>query len=150
MTRARDPGNSLPPPAQKGQDNSDGSDDDDLIESLVERWFSGDHNGSGSLRKFLDEDRVWGREERKTDRGAHDLTQDEIAACWRRTQKLLEVHLANQDPAALAGGENDGFSAGLGGGYSQFVLSGDRLPRVSGHHLRRLEGLEEGLTRLST
>lgn len=137
--------------ARKERTNGDGSNDDELLESLIEKWFGGDHSGSRSLTKFLDEEHAWGREQRKTSRGAHHLTQDEVAACWRRTQRLLEAHLANQDPAALAGGEDHGFSPGLGGGgYSQTVLSGDRLPRVAGHHLRRLEGLDEGLTKLYT
>jgi hypothetical protein len=142
---------SLPWSARKERVNGSDSDDDKVMESLIEKWFGSDHDGSGSLSRFLDEDHDWGGEKQNTGRGAHRLTHDEVAACWRRTQKLLEAHLANQDPAALGGGENHGFSPGLGGGgYSQSVLSGDRLPRVSGHHLRRLEGLDEGLSKLST
>jgi len=143
----------LTPPQseRKGRHNGDDSDNNDLMESLVERWFGGDQDGSRSLIRFLDEHDAWRKEHRNAGRNDHHLTQDEVAACWRRTQRLLEAHLANQDPAALAGGEDHGFSPGLsGGGYSQSVLSGDRLPRVAGHQLRRLEGLDEGLTKLYT
>jgi hypothetical protein len=142
----------LSPPLSERKKRHDGnaSDDNERLESLIEKWFGGDHDGSRSLSRFLDEHDAWRKEHRNAGRGDHHLTQDEVAAGWRKTQRLLEAHLANHDPAALGGGDDQAFSAGLGGGggYSQFVLSGDRLPRVSGHHLRRLEGLEEGLTTL--
>jgi hypothetical protein len=132
-----------------GRDKSVGSDDDEQLASLIERWFDGARNRLAALSAFVDEGDAWHGEQRRNGRSHHRPSQDEIAASWRRTQVLLEAHLLNHDEGAFGGGEGHAFSTVLGGsGNAQSVFLGERLSRVSGHHLRRLEGLEEGLKTL--
>jgi len=135
---------------RKGRHKDDGFDDGDGLEALIESWFGRARNKMAALGMYLEEQN-WRRDEhRGGGRGHHYSDKDEIAACWRRTKVLLEAHLANQDPAVMTGGEGHGFSGMLGSFWSeQPIVPGEKLSRVSGHHLRRLEGLEEGLNKLS-
>jgi hypothetical protein len=140
-----------PHPGRKGEQKGKDSDDEERWEALIESWFDRARVRAIPLSALLDGDDAMHGEKRRGRHGQHNPTQDEIAASWRRTKALLEAHLSTHDPAALGGGEERTFSTVFSGlGSTHPVLSGDRLSRVSGHHLRRLEGLEEGLSRLGS
>jgi Ca2+-binding RTX toxin-like protein len=135
---------------RKGRHEDNGLDDENGLEALIERWFGRATDTLTALSRYLDDQDSRHSTHQGTGRNHYYADKDEIAACWRRTKVLLEAHLANQDPAAMTGGEGHGFSRVLGRfGGAQPIAPGEKLSRVSGHHLRRLEGLEEGLTRLS-
>lgn len=140
-----------PYPGRRGGRQGKDSNEEERWEALIESWFDRARDKAIPLSALLNGDDAGRGEHRRGGHSPHHPTHDEIAASWRRTQALLEAHLASPDPAALGGGEERMFStlfSGLGG--LPPALSGDRLPRVSGHHLRRLEGLEEGLSKLGS
>jgi len=140
---------SLPPARGNRGHRGKGSGDEERLESLIESWFDRARDGVIPLSAFLEGEDAWRGEHRRSGHGHPHPTQDEIAASWRRTQALLEAHLASPDPAALGGGEERAFSTLFGGlGSLPPALSGERFAGISGHPLRRLEGLEEGLSKI--
>ena len=127
-----------------------GADDHDHWESLIENWFGRAHDKLAALGEFFEEGEAWHGGHSRDGWNHHHPAQDEIAAAWHRTKVLLEAHLLNQDPGAFGGGDGYAFSAFFGGlDNHPHSVSGERLAHVSGYHLRRLEGLEEGLTKLA-
>ena len=129
---------------------SRGADEDGHWESLIEGWFSRGHDSLAALYALFAESNTWCSGNGRNLWNHRQPTQDEIAAAWRRTKLLLEAHLVSHDPAAFGGSEGYASSAFFGSlDNHPHSVSAERLGRVSGHYLQRLEGLEEGLTKFS-
>jgi len=79
---------------------------------------------------------------------ASTSTEREIAAAWRRTQRELDAHLQRSGAGALAEADRGLARSGFGL-LAMPHATHDALARISGHRLRPLTGLDEGLKNLN-
>jgi hypothetical protein len=105
------------------------------LENAIEQWL--DRTGVN------DDARHGGRDMDKS-----PTVELDLAAAWQRTRALLEMHLRNDRGGSESDAQGTPFMPMLDNvGTGQFRH--DALGRVSGHHLRTLSGLEEGLKALA-
>jgi hypothetical protein len=117
---------------------------DRLTERLsdsIAHWFDEAIDATPIRLSALDEDGA-----RSISHGSDSQIREGIATSWRRVQMLLDAHLAYTDAAAL-GSEEQSLS-GLLSGPQQTLPMVARPSPVSGHDLRQLQGLNEGLSKI--
>jgi hypothetical protein len=114
-----------------------------LREGALDEWAEKLEN---AIEQWLDRTKD---DARRADHDAETRSSEDLdfAAAWQRTRALLERHLNHERSASESDADGTLFMP-MPGTAVAGQFRNDALGRVSGHHLRTLNGLEEGLKAL--